>query len=162
MNFFPNHSPSTPPLGEILRKARHETALSLEQAALRACLIPKDARHLEEGDFTKVSSSRLKAVSYARSLGLNPSDLKNSLPDMPALVSKESKFLSVKAAQHQPFLMVLSQLFGFLAPMGRAVLYLLIATTLLGTWGVVRQLARVRYLPWTTIANNTTHNIPQP
>ena len=146
MNFFTHHLPATPPLGEILRKARHEAALSLEQAALRASLMPRDARHLEEGDFAKVSSSRLKAVSYARSLGLNPADLKNSLPDMPELVSKESKFLSLKAEHHQPVLTVLLQLFGFLAPMGRVVLYLLIATTLLGTWGVVRQLARVRYL----------------
>ena len=40
--------------------------------------------------------------------------------------------------------------------MGKIVLYLLVTATLLTTWGMIRQLSRIRSVPWVT----STYTMP--
>jgi len=160
MSFFNNHPP-VPALGPILRSARETAGLTLEEVAKRARLNPNDLELLERDDVRGVHSSRLKAISYARSLGLNPAEITESLPALPVLVPHDSRFLSSEVPRQQPIFLLLLQLFGFLAPMGRAVLYALIITSFFATWGMIRQLSRVRTLPW-AVANNSPRSISQP
>ena len=161
MRLFKDNTAEPPALGPLLRLARERASLSLEEAAIVSRIHPDDVRSLEGDDAARMRSARLKAVSYARSLGINPSQVRKSLPSAPVLVPQGRQFLSGTACRHKSAFVLLFEAFGFLAPMGRAILFLLITVSLVGTWGMIRQLSRVRPLPW-TLANNSIHPITPP
>lgn len=141
------------PLGPLYRAAREERKLTLEQAAL-AVRIPVRILGLLEGEsLPEEGIMRLHAVTYARFLGIDPKDIRGSLPPLPPIAAPGKDYigrLSVapKLDWRTPF--------EILAPLGRTVLYFLIAVLVIGTWGAVRHLSRVRTIPWVTSAT------PQP
>lgn len=139
------------PLGAILVGARKRSRLTLEQAAKAAGIDVSVAAALEQDRDLDRSSTRLHAVSYARALGIDPLEIRDSLPAMPELVTRGDRYLSrmarsAKSRWHSP----LDEIHRILAPLGRAVLYLLLTATFLSTWVMVRQLSRVRSIPWIT------------
>lgn len=139
------------PLGPILAKARKHAGLSLKDAAKIACLDVVVTEALERDSPLDPSSARFHAVTYARALGIDPMEIRDSLPEKPELVGKNGRYLSrmglsARSRWHSP----LDELHRILAPLGRAVLYLLLTATLLSTWIMVRQLSRVRSIPWIT------------
>lgn len=139
------------PLGPIFAKARKHAGLSVKEAAKAAGLDVAVAEALEQGRSLNPSTARFHAVTYARSLAIDPMEIRDSLPEKPELVSKDGRYLSrmgrsVQSRWHSP----LEELHRILAPLGRAVLYLLLTATLLSTWIMVRQLSRVRSIPWIT------------
>jgi len=160
MIFFQQTDHGTP-LGGILLEARLARGLSLSEAASASRLGEEVILGLEEGRTGDARTARLSAVAYARALGLDPAEIRESLPALPVLVPHDSRFLSSEVPRQQPIFLLLLQLFGFLAPMGRAVLYALIITSFFATWGMIRQLSRVRTLPW-AVANNSPRSISQP
>ena len=109
------------------------------------------AEALEQDRPLDPSSARLHAVTYARALGLDPLEIRDSLPSVPDLVSRECRYLSrIAAPAKSRWRSPLESLNRVLAPLGRAALYLLLTATLLSTWGTMRQLSRIRSIPWIT------------
>jgi cytoskeletal protein RodZ len=141
------HIPDAVPLGPLLREARIARGLSVEQAA-RATRLPLHDLQALEGDHPlDPGRARIQAVSYARFLGLDPAGLRDSLPALPALAPQHQQFLSNVSVK--PQLRSRSSL-EMLAPMGRFALSLLLITSLLGVWGLVHQISRVRPIPGIT------------
>ena len=150
MKFF-QQSLLPDPLGPILAKARKLSGLPLGKAALAAGISPSVAEALEQDRPLDPSSARLHAVTYARVLGLDPLEIRDLLPSVPDLVSRECRYLSrIAAPAESRWRSPLESLNRVLAPLGRAALYLLLTATLLSTWGMMRQLSRIRSIPWIT------------
>jgi hypothetical protein len=150
MKFF-QQSLLPDPLGPILAKARKRSGLPLGKAALAAGISPSVAEALEQDGPLDPSSARLHAVTYARVLGLDPLEIRDSLPPVPSLVSPDTRYLGRIAAPAQSrWLSPMESLNRVLAPLGRAALYLMLTAILLSTWGMMRQLSRVRSIPWIT------------
>jgi hypothetical protein len=150
MKFF-QQSLLPDPLGPILAKARKRSGLPLGKAALAAGIPPSVAEALEQDGPLDPSSARLHAVTYARVLGLDPLEIRDSLPPVPSLVSPDTRYLGRIAAPAQSrWRSPLESLNRVLAPLGRAALYLMLTAILLSTWGMMRQLSRVRSIPWIT------------
>ena len=147
MFFHPTSSAR--PLGPLLRGARDGLGMSLEEASRAARLSESEIELMEEGS-ANPSISRIHAVTYARALGLDPLEIKDALPLMPDLVPKNCHYLSNYSRPLKPPFRLSLELLAPLAPLGRAVVYLLLLTTLLSTWGMMRQLSRVRSIPWIT------------
>jgi hypothetical protein len=123
--------------------------LSRAEAARVARLSEKEVELLEEESLNPVVS-RIHAVTYARALGLDLVDIKDALPLMPDLVPKNCQYLSNYSRPLKPPFRLSLELLAPLAPLGRAVVYVLLLTTFLSTWGMMRQLSRVRSIPWIT------------
>jgi transcriptional regulator with XRE-family HTH domain len=146
-------TPSQPPLGALgplLREARDRLGWSPAEAALAARLSQEEIISMEEGQSLSPDMARIHAVTYARALGLDPLDLKDDLPPMPELAPKNRQYLSNYSRPLQPPFRFNLELLAPLAPIGRASVYLLLLATLLSTWGMMRQLSRVRSIPWIT------------
>ena len=144
MKLFQN-IPDAKPLGPVLREARDAFSLSLEDVARVTHLTLEEIQALEEDRPLDPRRARIQAVAYLRFLQMNPTDFKDSLPPLPEFRPRHQQFLSnaskpVKARMHSPL--------EILAPMGRFAVVLIITVTLLGTWGLMRQLSRVRSMPW--------------
>ena len=141
-------------LGPLLREAREVRGLSIAEAA-RAARLPESEIELMESEHAgDLRPDRLHAVTYARILGFDPLAIRDSLPPMPALVPKGRQYLANYSRQLKPPLRLNLELLTPLAPLGRAAVYFLLAATFLSTWGVMRQLSRIRSIPWVT-SNNT-------
>lgn len=139
------------PLGPILSKERKRAGLSLAEAAKAAGLDAAVAESLEKERPLDPSTARFHAVTYARSLGIDPMEIRDSLPEKPELVNRSVRYLSRMARpERSRWRSPLEELHRIMAPLGRAVLYLLLTATLLSTWFMVRQLSRVRSIPWIT------------
>ncbi len=136
-----------PPLGPILRSARDLRGISLGDASHEMRLSTEELASLEEDRPLDPRLARLHAVTYARFLGLDTAGIRQSLPPLPDLAPKNQNFLA--NAFRQPRTPRRS-LWEALAPMGKIALYFLVTVTLLSTWGMVRQLSRVRSIPWIT------------
>ena len=152
MKFFQS-IPIAPPLGPILREARESYSLSLEDVAKATYLSLEEIESLEEDHPIDPRRARIQAVSYLRFLQMNPSDFKNSLPALPLLKTGNQSFLAnatkrVKSIKKSPLEM--------LAPMGRLALTLVLTIALFGAWGLMRQLSRVRSMPWVS----STYTVP--
>jgi cytoskeletal protein RodZ len=138
-------------LGQLLREAREVRGLSIAEAA-RAARLPESEIELMESEHAgDLRPDRLHAVTYARILGFDPLAIRDSLPPMPALVPKGRQYLANYSRQLKPPFRLNLEL---LAPLGRAAVYFLLAATFLSTWGVMRQLSRIRSIPWVT-SNST-------
>lgn len=137
------------PLGGILAKARKEARLSLPEAALAAGIPEAEAVALETDAVVDLSSARLHAVSYARALAIDPSEIRDSLPPPPSLIPSGRRYISAMTRPPEPRWRPPVEI---LAPLGKASLYLLLTGILLSTWGMMRQLSRVRSIPWITSA----------
>ncbi len=145
------------PLGPLYRAAREERNLSLEQAARSVRIPVRILGLLEEGTISGDGITRLHAVTYARFLGIDPKDIRQSLPPLPPMATPGKDFLGrLSVAPKFDWRMP----FEVLAPLGRAVLYLLLAVLVIGTWGTVRHLSRVRSIPWVTAATPQPTAIP--
>jgi len=146
MKIFQN-KPDSPQLGPLLREARLARKVSLAEAAASTHLSEELIESLEEGGCIDPRRARLHAVTYARFLGLDLGTIRPLLPPLPELTTKHQLFLSnamsAPKVREKPFL-------EMLAPMGKLALYLMITVTLLGLWGMIRQLSRVRSVPWVT------------
>lgn len=139
------------PLGPILAKARKSRRLSLAQAARGAGISQEEAAALEEDRIHDPGMARLHAFSYARSLGLDPAEIRTSLPPPPELIRKETGYLSNMARPKEKKIPFDPVLIGrILAPFGKTVVVLLLLATFFTTWGMMRQLSRVRSIPWIT------------
>jgi len=146
------------PLGPLLVAARKKRRLSVAEAA-RLSRIPVAEIEALESDAPHGSEmARLHAVSYARFLGIDPAAIRSSLPPMPRLSKPNHEFLGNMGARPR---FDWSLPFKILAPMGKAAAYLVLILMLAGTWGALRQLARVRYMPWVTVSSPApSHVIP--
>jgi cytoskeletal protein RodZ len=142
-----HHAPDIQPLGAILREARESRSLSMEQAAQNARLTQAEVQGLESDRPIDPRRSRIQAVSYARMLGLDPSAFRESLPPLPTLNHGPQHFIS--NVSRQPRRRNYSPL-EVLAPMGKFVLTLIVITIVLGAWGLVHQISRVRPIPGLT------------
>jgi cytoskeletal protein RodZ len=151
MKFF-QQSLLPDPLGPILVRERKSKRLSLTDAARIAGISPDEAAALEEDRAINMALARLHAVSYARALGIDTMTIRESLPPKPGpLVGDGQKYLSrMGLPKESRWRSPLEELHRILAPLGRGVLYLLFVVTLLSTWGMMRQLSRVRSIPWIT------------
>jgi len=109
---------------------------------------------MEEGGSLNPDIARIHAVTYARALGLDPMAIRDSLPPMPELAPKNFQYLANFAHPLKPPFEWSLELLAPLAPLGRAAVYIVLITTLLSTWGLMRQLSRVRSIPW--ITSNTS------
>lgn len=157
MIFFQQTNLGTP-LGGILLEARLARGLSLSEAASASRLGEEVILELEEGRTGDARTARLSAVAYARALGLDPAEIRESLPPAPDLAPRDQQFLSNYARPLRPRLNVRAMI-QVLAPMGKTVLSLLLVASLLGSWGMIRKLSRVRNMPW-TVAHNPTPSYP--
>jgi hypothetical protein len=99
------------------------------------------------GDF---HPDRLHAVTCARVVGLDPLVIRESLPPMPALMPKGRQYIANYSRPLRPPFRFNLELLAPLAPLGRASVYILLVATFLSTWGMMRQLSRVRSIPWVT------------
>ena len=151
--FQPKFTPI--PLGPLLREAREARKESLEEASLVARLSVAEIEALVNAQPLAPTRARIQAVSYLRSLGLNPSAFHESLPPVPELLSRSHRVVS---RGDNPFLQGCESLLAMLAPMGKLALTLLFLVALLGSWGMVRQLSRVRSLPWVTYSYTVPAN----
>lgn len=142
------------PLGAVLSKARQRKRLSIAQAARIAGISEEEATALEGDAVFSPGTARLHALSYARALGLDPSEIRESLPPPPSIAPAGNGYIARIAnpgeGERGFSLRRLARILEALAPLGRAVLYLLMVSILLGMWGVIRQLSRVRSIPWVT------------
>lgn len=142
------------PLGPMLTRARQRARLSITESARRAGITPGEAEAFEADRILIPGTARLHALSYARALGLDPAEVRDSLPPAPGIGSEERGYLSRMGrpdATRKPFSAdLLRMVLEPLAPLGRATVYLLLITTILGAWGAMRQLSRVRSIPWVT------------
>lgn len=148
------------PLGPILSRARQRARLSVAEAARRAGITPEEAEAFEADRILIPGTARLHALSYARALGLDSAEVRDSLPSAPGIGSKDGGYLSRMGrpdAAQRPFSAdLLRMLLEPLAPLGRATVYLLLITTLVSVWGAMRQLSRVRSIPWVTSNSRPT------
>jgi transcriptional regulator with XRE-family HTH domain len=156
---FLTKSPVCRPIGPLLSAAREDRGLSLAEASQRAGLHPAEASALEEDRPLDAGIARLQAVSYARSLGLELVAIKDSLPALPTLVSRKQTYISNIARPLRPRFRLSMELLAPLAPLGRAAVYALLIATLFSTWGMMKQLSRVRSIPWIT-SNNQLSTFP--
>ena len=147
--FFHATAPQRP-LGPLLRESREALGWSLVEASGMSRLSEAEIARMEESETMRSGISRIHAVTYARTLGLDPLDIKDSLPPMPELAPKDTQYLSNYSRPLKPPFRLSLELFAPLAPLGRVAVYLLLITTLLSTWGMMRQLSRVRSIPWIT------------
>jgi len=139
------------PLGLTLARARKSRRLSLGQAAQGAGISEAEALALEEDRIHEPGMARIHALSYARSLGIEPEEIRDSLPPQPDLIRKKSGYLSNLASSGQTKTIFNPVLIGrVIAPLGKAVVILLLLATFFTTWGMMRQLSRVRSIPWIT------------
>lgn len=139
------------PFGPVLARARKAKRLTLSQAARRAGIPEHEALDLEEDRIPEGRMARLHAFSYARSLGIDPFEFLPSLPPAPSLVPKGTGYLSkMVQPRKNENLFGLDQINRVLAPLGKAVILLLLLGAVLTTWGMMRQLSRVRSIPWIT------------
>ena len=143
------------PLGPLLREAREARKQSLEEASSGARLSVAEIEALENDQPLDPRRARIQAVSYLRSLGLHPSDFHDSLPPLPDLLGSRHRVVS---RGENPFLRGSESLLAMLAPMGKLALILVLLVALLGSWGMVRQLSRVRSLPWVTYSYSVPVN----
>ena len=148
MFFHPTSS--SRPLGPLLREAREVVGWSRSEAARVSKLSEQEIGLMEEGESTHPEVFRIHAVTYARALGLDPVEIKDALPPMPELAPKNRQYLSNYSRPLKPPFRLSLELLAPLAPLGRAAVYLLLITTFLSTWGMMRQLSRVRSIPWIT------------
>jgi len=148
---FHPQSPSRP-LSSILRDAREAAGLTLDQAASKAQVPVGEILAMEEGRplGTDPSFARVRVCSYARVIGLDPASLREDLPDSPDLVPGKECYLKRGNRLAAPPFRFGPGLMSVLAPLGRACIYLLLVATLASTWGLMRQLSRVRSIPWIT------------
>ncbi len=144
---FFQHSSSQKPLGPILREVRESHSLLLSEVALRLHLSLEELEALEEDRPTGSQMSRLHAVSYARLLGIDPLEIRDLLPAQPELFPRNRQHMKNITRKLRPPCHAPS---GILAPLGKVALYLILTGILFGTWGMVRQLSRVRSVPWIT------------
>lgn len=139
------------PIGPVLSRARKAMKLTLEQAARRAGIPEEEALALEEDRVFNGRMARLHAFSYARALGVDPEEYLDSLPQGPDLVPKGSDYLSRMAEpQKASDFLSLDLLNRVLAPLGKAVVILFFVGVISMAWGMMRQLSRVRSIPWIT------------
>lgn len=144
------------PLGPLLREAREDRGLALDEASRAAGLHAAEVSALEEDRPLDAGIARLQAVTYARSLGLDLVALRDSLPALPPLVSGKQTYISSTSRPLRPRFSFSMELLSPLAPLGKAAVYLLLFATFLSTWGMMRQLSRVRSIPWITSNNQLT------
>ncbi len=142
-----------PPLGPLLREAREASAFSLEDVAKATHLSCEEIEALEADRPLDSRRARIQVVSYLRFLQLNPTDFKDSLPSLPQLRTGNQSFLANATKRIKP---PTKSPLEMLAPMGRLALTLLITITLFGAWGLMRQLSRVRSMPWVF----STYSVP--
>jgi transcriptional regulator with XRE-family HTH domain len=150
MKFFQS-KPDAEPLGPLLRTAREARQLSLEEASRSSHLSLKEIEALENDTSLDFRYARIQAISYLRFLGLNPTEFKDSLPALPEL--RTSGHLLVVRGEN-PLWQAIESLLAMLAPMGKIALALVLLVALLGSWGMVRQLSRVRSVPWVSSTYN--------
>jgi cytoskeletal protein RodZ len=124
--------------------------LTVDQAASAAKLPLGDVLAMEEGRDPGHAFARIHAASYARLLGLDPVLLRKDLPDSPDLIPSSSDYLRNVTRPSRASVSFSLHLLAPLAPLGRACVYLLMVATLMSTWGLMRQLSRVRSIPWIT------------
>lgn len=143
------------PLGPVLVRSRKARRLSLSQAARRAGIPEEEALALEEDRIPEGRMARLHSFSYARSLGIDPKEFLNSLPPPPSLAPKGNDYLfrMLEPRKTMDFFRP-DQLNRVLAPLGKAVLFLLLLATFFTTWGMMRQLSRIRAIPWITSSSH--------
>ena len=134
----------------MLREAREGQGLCLGKASRMSMLSLQEIELMEDGGSMNPDVARIHAVTYARSLGLDPLNIKDALPPMPDLAPKNCQYLSNYSRPLKPPFRLSLELLAPLAPLGRVAVYLLLLTTLLSTWGMMRQLSRVRSIPWIT------------
>jgi hypothetical protein len=146
MNIFETKIP-VQPLGPVFREARMARKLDPLEVSRVTRLTLQEIESLEADLPLDPRRARLMAVAYLRFLGLNPTDFKSSLPALPELMGKRDM---VAIRGENPIFQLLHSFLGMLAPMGRVALSLVILLTLLGTLGMIRQLSRVRSVPWIT------------
>jgi transcriptional regulator with XRE-family HTH domain len=149
------------PFGPVLVRARKAKRLSISQAARRAGISEEEALCLEEDRIPDGRMARVHAFSYARSLGIDPSEFLPSLPPAPSLVPNGTSYLSRMAQpQKNSDFFRLDQINRVLAPIGKAVILLLLLVSVLATWGMIRQLCQVRSISWITSSSrpSTFHN----
>ena len=125
--------------------------LSLDQAAKLAGIPVEEALALEEDRAFDGRMARLHAFSYIRCLGVDPEEYLDSLPPAPALVPKGNDFLSKMVEPRKTSVLFSLDLINrVLAPLGKAVVLLLFLGVIFTAWGMIRQLSRVRSIPWIT------------
>lgn len=151
---FLTKSPVQPPLGLLLREAREKRGLALTEASRAAGLLVSNASALEEDRPLSDRIARIQAVTYARSLGLDLIAIRESLPPLSPLVSAKQTYLSNISRPLRPRFRISLELLAPLAPLGKAAVYLLLIATFLSSWGMMRQLSRVRSIPWITSNNH--------
>jgi len=151
---FLTKSPVHPPLGPLLREARESRGLGLAEASRAAGLQVANASALEEDRPLSDRMTRLQAVTYARSLGIDLISIRASLPPLTPLVSPRQTYLSNMSRPLRPRIRISLELLAPLAPLGKASVYLLLIATFLSSWGMMRQLSRVRSIPWITSNNH--------
>lgn len=163
-------STASKPLASILREARERAGYSLgdmvrlsslrrvDLIALEGGVDPESGDFLEKCDGAVLDSrrARLQAVTYARTLGLDPGQFRESLPKLPELLPGNQEFLSNWSRPNQSRW---RSPFEILAPLGRAALYLLLTFVFFGGWSMLRQLSRVRSMPWVT-SNSHLYTTP--
>ena len=137
--------PDAAPLGPLLRQARMDRKLSLEEAAHAAHLSEQEIEGLENDQPLDARRARIQTVSYMRFLGMNPTEFKDSPPDLPDLMTSPRRAI---VRGENPLWQGVESLLAMLAPMGKLALSLLLLVALLTSWGMVRQLSRVRSMPW--------------
>ncbi len=141
------------PLGPLLREAREARRLSIEEAALASHLSLQEIEEMENNTPLSSRLARIQTVSYLRFLGMNPTEFKDSLPPLPELTASGQK---VVVRGENPLWQAVESLLAMLAPMGKLALFLVLLVALLGSWGMVRQLSRVRSMPWVS----STYTVP--
>ena len=141
--YFHHHEVS-PPLGPLLREKRESLGWTFGQASLATGLSESEIESFESDRFPNPRLARLSSVTYARALGIDPAEIRGSLPPAPVLVPGGRVFLSNLARPSKPRW---RPSLKFLAPMGKAALYFVMITCLLVAWGMIHKLARVRRMP---------------
>ena len=139
------------PLGQILRMARLRRGLSKRAAARGSLLYISEIEALESDRPIPHRLARLRVVNYARFLGMNLQEIRESLPPTPGFSTQGQEYLSLMA-EDSPRVDWMSP-FRVLAPLGRIAFYIFIAVMLLGALGMVRQISRIRPMPWITASN---------
>jgi transcriptional regulator with XRE-family HTH domain len=133
------------PLGHQLREARISRKLTIEKVSSTLHLSSEEIEGLEKDSPLDPRRARIQAISYLRFLGLDPSEFKDSLPPLPELFPRREK---IQMRVENPVMIALQTLLAMLAPMGKFALILIITVMLLGSWGMMRQLSRIRSMPW--------------
>ena len=80
MFFHPTSSARS--LGPLLREAREGQGLSLGEASRMTMLSQQEIELMEDGGSMNPDVARIHAVTYARSLGLDPLEIQDALPSL--------------------------------------------------------------------------------